>query len=224
MIKEAYEAGVKQALVDALAGQGSSPVGSPAIKPTPPVPPPVATPPSPTMVAGNKISPAATMQPKPTEVGETQMYNEGVKAAMAAAGLTPMKPAAPATPTAPMTPAAHATRPAGITQPSGADKGMGGTGLGKGLLNTGGGETLGKLGGAAHTLLAPALAGAEVGGVVGSVSPKTVGHDPLWEHPALRILKGSGKGALYGGGAGLGLGAAALGGMKLVDALKRIPK
>jgi hypothetical protein len=93
MIKQAYEAGVKQAVVDALSG---GPVGAPAIKPTPPTPIPIASPPSPTMVAGNKISPAATMAPKPTEVGETQTYNEGVKQAMIDAGLLPLTKSADA--------------------------------------------------------------------------------------------------------------------------------
>lgn len=66
----------------------------------------------------------------------------------------------------------------------------------------------------------PSLLGAEAGSMLGLISPKTVGHDPLWESPMKRLGKGMGLGALYGGGVGLGAGAASLGVLKLLEKLK----
>ena len=208
MFKQAYEAGVKQALVDSLTSMPGS-VGSSAIKPTPPPPQPIASPPSPTMVAGNTISPAATMTPKPTATGETQAYGEGAKQAMTAPQLAPKS---------------SALRPKGITQPTGGDLGLGGSGLGKNLLSTGGGGSLGKLAVDAKLLLDAARIGGGAGGTLGVAFPKTVRDGPIWENPVKRITLGGMKGALYGAGAGLGLGTAALGGEKLLELLRRAPK
>jgi hypothetical protein len=81
MIREAYEAGVKQALVDALADE----VGSPAIRVTPAPPAPPASPMSPTKIDGNAVPPVPMSQQG--QSSDTPDYNEGVKRAMIAAGL-----------------------------------------------------------------------------------------------------------------------------------------
>jgi len=74
----------------------------------------------------------------------------------------------------------------------------------------------------ARQLAAAGLLGGELGGITGAVSPKFMGHDPLYEEPYKRIAKGGGLGALYGAAAGVGAGAAGLGTFALLKKLKVI--